>query len=236
MAEEFVNYKSFNDKAVAMELYEKLRQEGVPVEWESSVGIFDVSFANDEFMHLYYVKLRKQDFERADAILMEFVKQKNEKPKEGYYLYSFSNEELIDVLKNPLEWNEYDRYWAGRLLQERNIAVREEEFAYTKTENIDELRKPWKASKIWLLLPLVLFSWALYTVYFFPAALCIFIGAYIAFSKKTLPNGDRVRAFSDDNWFLGILVMVAGILFTTFCMLFYFDVIPIEWIFWPSLW
>lgn len=236
MAEEFVNYKSFNDKAVAIELYEKLRQEGLTVEWESSVGIFDASFANDEFMHLYYVKLRKQDFERANVIMMERVKQKNERPKEGYYLYSFTTTELLDVIRDPLEWNEYDRYWAGRLLQERDVEVKEEEFTQIKTVDIDSMKKPWKLDRVWLLLPLVLIILGLYFLHFYFAIGCILIGGYIGFSKKTLPDGDRIRAFSANDRFWGKIVMITGAVFTLFLYLIRFEIVPDDWIVWPTWW
>jgi hypothetical protein len=231
MAKEFVNYKSFNDKAVAIELYDKLNREGLQVEWESSVGIFDASFANDEFMHLYYVKLRKEDFSKADAIMMQLLSENNEPPPHDYYLFSFTNKELIDVLKNPDEWNEYDRFWAGKLLQEKSVHVREEEIVQAKTKRLEDLKKPWKLDKVWLLLPGVLLSWGFYYLYFLATIGCIFLGMYITYSKKTMPDGDRVIAFSPEDRSLGKIVMIVSAIITTLIFLIIFGVIEL-----PSFW
>ncbi|MEI9912163.1 MAG: hypothetical protein WDO71_22420 [Bacteroidota bacterium] len=65
IAEQLIKYRSFNDKALATELYQKLTEEGVPVAWEDTEGYFDASFSNNEFLNIYYIKLRQQDFKKS---------------------------------------------------------------------------------------------------------------------------------------------------------------------------
>ena len=70
MIGQFIKYRSFNDKALAIELYQNLSADGIPVAWEDTEGFFDASFANNEFLNIYYIKLRQEDFKKADEILM----------------------------------------------------------------------------------------------------------------------------------------------------------------------
>ena len=68
MADEFVTYKSFNDKVIATELCAQLTVNSIPFKWESTEGFFDVTFANNEILNHYYVKLRPADFKKADEL------------------------------------------------------------------------------------------------------------------------------------------------------------------------
>ncbi|MEI9945274.1 MAG: hypothetical protein WDN26_13795 [Chitinophagaceae bacterium] len=137
----FVKYKTFNDKALATELCRVLSENNIPFEWEGSEGFFDMSFANNDILNLYHVKLLTTDFEKADALLEKIMVENIERPTDDYYLYSFSVEELKDILKAPLEWNEFDRYWAKRLLAEKGIEAPAEKLSEAKVKQSDELRK-----------------------------------------------------------------------------------------------
>ena len=101
MADTFITYRSFNDKAFAVELFNKLKGEGIPVVWEDSERYFDVSFSYNEMLNMYYIKLRQDDFKKADDILSRLVKEDSGKISDDYYLYSFSDDELKDILKKP---------------------------------------------------------------------------------------------------------------------------------------
>ena len=225
MTEKFIKYKSFNDKALATELYSKLSNEGILVDWEDTEGYFDSSFANNEFLNLYYVKLRQQDFKKADEILVKSVSESTDQPAEDYYLFSFTNDELIDVLKKPDEWNEFDCYWAEKILDQRGVQVRQEVLLETKNERLAELKRPWKLDKIWIICAIALWLTAFWFIHIYAAVAVIFIGGYISLSKKTMPDGQRVKAFSRADRLLGKIVLIAGIALALFISLQYYGFI-----------
>ena len=99
-------------------------KQAYPVAWEDTEGFFDVTFANNEILHLYYVKLKQEDFEKADELLMNSVLESDQQPIGDYYLFSFSTDELIDVLKNPDEWNAFDLYWARKILSSKSVELK----------------------------------------------------------------------------------------------------------------
>lgn len=225
MGGKFVKYRSFNDKSLATELYQALSEAGIPVAWEDTEGFFDVTFANNEILHLYYIKIKQEDFKKADELLMNSVIESDQQPIGDYYLFSFSNEELTDVLKSPDEWNAFDLYWARKILTSKGIEINEEELSRVKTKRIEELKKPWILDKLWLFCAFSLWIVGLWFIHIYAAAAVIFISGYISFSKKTMPDGQRVMAFSDTDRLSGKIFLVAGTALTIFILLQYYGVI-----------
>lgn len=225
MAGKLIKYRSFNDKSLATELYQKLTVDGIPVAWEDTEGFFDASFANNEFLNIYYIKLRQEDFKRADEILMRSVSESKEEPVGDYYLLSFSNEELMDVLKKPDEWNEFDRYWAKKILEKKGIDIKLEDLEQARLQRLAELKHPWTLDKLWIICAIALWVAAFWFIHVFAAVAVIFIGGYIALSKKTMPDGQRVKAFSAGDRLIGKFVLAAGLLLTLFIMMQYYAVI-----------
>lgn len=60
---------------------------------------------------------------------------------DDYYLHSFSDDELKNILKKPDKWNELGYYWVNKTLNERDTKITEETLKKVKTERIKELRK-----------------------------------------------------------------------------------------------
>lgn len=225
MNEQLIKYRSFNDKALATELYQKLAQEGIPVVWEDTEGFFDASFANYEFLNVYYIKLKREDFKRADEILMLSVSESKDEPVGDYYLLSFSNDELMDVLRKPDEWNEFDRYWAKKILDKKGIEVDQEKLEQVRAERLTELKEPWSLDKLWIICAIALWVAAFWFIHIYIAVAVVFIGAYIALSKKTMPDGQRVKAFSTGDRVIGKIVLVMGILLVLFILMQYYAII-----------
>lgn len=212
MKSRFIKYRSFNDKSVATELYRQLREAGIPVQWESTEGLFDVSFTSNDILQIYYIKLRQEDFQRADRILMDSVEQTEQQPIGDYYLFSFSDQELLEVLQQPEDWNAFDQYWAKKLLRARGVAWDEQMIEVARAKRFAEMKKPWIADKIWLLLAFTGLIAGLGLLHFPIIGCVIFLGIYIGFSKKTLPDGERVMAFSKTDRRLGKLTLVLAII------------------------
>jgi hypothetical protein len=225
MAGKFVKYRSYNDKVLAIELYQKLANAGIPAAWEDTEGYFDASFSNNEFLNLYYIKLRPEDFKKADELLMNTVVENSQEPVSDYYLFSFSSDELLDVLRKPDEWNEFDLYWAKKILTTRGVEIKPEELERAKTERLAELKQPWNLDKLWIISAVALWMAALWFIHIYLAVAVIFLGSYISFSKKTMPDGQRVKAFSDTDRLLGKIVLIAGIILAIFILMQYYGVI-----------
>lgn len=222
MTTKFVRYRTFNDKAIATQLCETLSNNQIPFEWESTEGFFDASFANNDILNLYYVKIRPEDFAKVDQLLMNSVVEDKQEPVGDYYLFSFSNDELLEVVYKPYEWNEFDLYWARKILAARGVEIKAEHIEEAKKEELKKIKKPWELGKAWVFCALAAGVFSLFILHVFWSLAVFFVGLYIAFGKRTTPDGERIYAFSENDRFYGKLCMVVGAVLSLYILSRYF--------------
>ena len=127
MTDNYASFKTFNDKETAEDFSEVLKEYGIEFSIEEDVLEFDPTYANNELDKDYHIIIRQADFDKArKAYEAYFTKQLHNAPPD-YYLFSFSDEELKDILAKPDEWGTFDYLLADKILQDRGIAVSETE-------------------------------------------------------------------------------------------------------------
>lgn len=99
MKEEFVTFEKFNNESIAIDFGSLLNKNKIDFLIENISINFDPILSNNEFGKEYCVKIKKDDFEKANDILREKAKKEINEIQDDYYLLSFSNEELIDVIE-----------------------------------------------------------------------------------------------------------------------------------------
>jgi len=145
----FIQYRCFNDPALAKELIATLEANSIPYQQEDNTSTFDLTFSNNALTQEYIIKLRGADFDKANEVLKLLAEKELSEVSEDHYLYSFTNDELIDIVKKPDEWNSLDYQLAQKLLKERGIEVNVESI---KQERIEELSKPDTSQKPWVII------------------------------------------------------------------------------------
>lgn len=188
---EFLTYQKFNDKNLAEDLTSVLAKEGIEFVFEDDTPHFDVSFANNETDKTYLVKLKSIDFKRVDDILTELSTNQIIDADPDHYLFDFSNEELKELLLKSDEWSKYDFLLAQKILKDRGQTIDDSNLALLKNQRIEELAKPEKSQRLSVI--------AGYVFAFFGGLIGIFIGVHLYSHKKTLPNGERVYSYSDQD-------------------------------------
>ena len=66
--EEFLTFQKFNDKEALLELETLFNDNNIEYLIEDASANFDPSFANSELSKEFRIKLKKQDFEKADNL------------------------------------------------------------------------------------------------------------------------------------------------------------------------
>lgn len=69
MESSFIQYRCFNDPALAVELTDTLESHSIPFIQEDNSSHFNLTFTENALTKEYIVKLKAEDFERADEIL-----------------------------------------------------------------------------------------------------------------------------------------------------------------------
>ncbi len=200
----YLTFQRFSDKDAASELIEILKQHDIDFVLEDSSASFDPTFADSEAKE-YKVKLKKENFEKADKLLLQLASQQIDKVEKDYYLFEFTDEELIEIITKPDEWSKFDYLLAQKLLKDRGKEIKPEVAETIKRQRLQELGKPEEGQRSWILLG--------YISALLGGLLGIFIGHHLRYHKKTLPNGDRVFAYTVADRDHGFNIFLIGIVF-----------------------
>lgn len=117
-------YRTYQDPALADELTAFLTLHQIPFQQKNSAHLFDVSFSNNPLLQSYTVLLRKEDFEKVNELLNETAGAAISGIPTGHYLHTFTDEELIEIVKKPDEWNAHDVHRAMHLLEAKKYKNR----------------------------------------------------------------------------------------------------------------
>lgn len=199
-------YRKFIYKDDALELIKILEENHIPYELANNSSQLDSSFGGDINTKQFELKIQKEDFEEVEKLEEELVKVDVENAEEDYYLFDYSDEELIEIVTKKEEWNKFDYLLAQRILKQRGKEINPELLKVINKQRIDSLSRQ-EESPTWLII-------IGYTAACLGGFLGIFIGGYLMYYKKALPNGDRMYGFGkkDRNHGQNILIL-SGVAF-----------------------
>lgn len=96
------------------------------------------------------VKIKSEDFELVNNILKEEELKNVDAIDKDYYLFRFTDDELMDVLIKADEWNAFDVVLARKLLAERGKIISDEAILAIHKKRIEELKKPDAPQTFWI--------------------------------------------------------------------------------------
>jgi len=211
MEPEFITYQKFNDAALAAELTDLLQRHNIKYVMEEQSLTFNPTFVlNDELSMEYAVKISSDDFEMVNKIVAEEESANVDEVEKDYYLFDFSDEELMEIIATADEWSAFDNQLARKILADRGKPVTDKVLLELNEKRIDELKEPEPPQTTWIIVG--------YMAALIGGLLGIFIGWYLATYKKTLPNGERVYGYSIHDrqqglriFFLSIIIFAIAI-------------------------
>ncbi len=208
----FFTFKSFSKEEDLLEFAEFLKEQNVEFELENNSLLFDPSFVNNDLSKDYRIKLRKPDFEKVNSLLNEISEQQMDDVDEDYYLFTFSNEELLEILSQQDKWGNFDYVLARKILAERGINMTREQIDDINKRRTEELSQPEESQRNWII--------AGYLFSFLGGVIGIFIGRHLMSHKKTLPDGSNIFAYSASDREHGKYIFILGILLSLFWIAF----------------
>jgi hypothetical protein len=218
MKPEFITYQKFDDVELANVLSEQLESHGIAYFVEEESLTFNVSFAlNDPFAKEYAVKIKSEDFEKVNQLLKKDEENNVENVDKSYYLFSFTNDELMEVITKADEWSPFDFVLARKLLNDKGVIINEEVLSTIKEKRIEELKVPEASQPVWVMLGYIIALSGI-ALPFFMSAIGLFIGWHLSTHKKTLPDGERVYGYNETDrkhgkriFYIGIVVFVLSL-------------------------
>jgi hypothetical protein len=205
-------FKIFNDRETAEDFAEVLGAENISYFIEEDALSFDPSYANNPLNKDYAVKIAAGDFENATRAYENYFNALVNKADPDYYLFKFSDEELLDIIAKPDEWGSFDYTLAQNILKQRGIKISQEEKEQFKADRLIELAVPATEKRSMIV------GYYVASVLFFPVG--IIIGWIWGYSKKQLPNGEKIHAYDANTQMHGRRLFVIGIVLLVVSVLY----------------
>lgn len=202
MQPQLATFKRFPDAIQAKELEQLLKDKNIPCEYlEVSSGL-DSSFSG-QFSKEHVIKVFPDDFEKATQIVEELAAQWANDVPADYYLFSFTNEELQDLVRKKFEWSEFDYQLAKKLLAERGVVVDEAAMEKEYKQQVSEIAAPEKLDDSWVVMGYVASVLG---------GISIFRTVVILTSKKDLPDGRTVYSYKESDRVHARLMLVISVI------------------------
>ncbi len=208
--EQYEVFKSFYSEEEAATMLELLSDNNINAKIEKTRVIIDKLITGDDLDTSIHLKIKPADFQRASRVIDELIEKNIAAIEEDHYLYSFSNDELMETINKPDEWSNQDHILAKKILADRGVSFSENEINAKKAERLAAIAKPEKAKTSTLVIS--------YIMAVILPVFALLLSLYMLTAKKILPDGNKVNVFdtkSRDHW-LAIVIISAAMTITLF--------------------
>ncbi|MFY7739373.1 MAG: hypothetical protein ACOVQC_02545 [Flavobacterium sp.] len=201
-------FKKYSSIEQAQDVVTVLNSNEIETEIGNNIPPVDSLLTGNNITPEYEIKIKISDFEKANKVLQSIAEDQINQVDKDYYLFSFSDKELYDIILKQDEWNEFDYSLAKKLLSERGKSIDEELIILLKKQRLQDLAKPEENQKPWII--------AGYIFALLGGFLGIIIGYVLMTSKKNLPNGQRVYSYTTDDRQQGKMIFYIGLVMLPF--------------------
>lgn len=203
MSQTYVTFKKYPDAKQAQALQQFLIENGIECTFKDTSPSTGAAISGD-FMREYEVQLHPENFEQAETLLEKQAEGMIADLPEDYYLLTFTDEELHDVVMKHDEWSEFDYLLARKLLEERGKTIDETSLKQLRKQRLEDLAKPEKDQTFWVVMG--------YFLAILGGLFGIITGYVLLTSQKTLPNGQMVHTYSKRDRMHGKNILIVGLI------------------------
>jgi len=198
----YLTFKKFPDVQSARGLQHFLIDNGIECVLADTSAQLGSAMAG-ELNKEYEVQLKQEDFERAEKLIEAYAEKQIDDLPDDYYLLTFTDEELYEVVLKHDEWSEFDYVLARRLLSERGKTIDEAEIKKLREQRIEDLSQPEGNQQGWVI--------AGYVLGLLGGFFGVITGYVLLTAKKTLPNGQVVPMYSTSDRRHGKTILILSI-------------------------
>ena len=141
MAAHFRTFQQFNDPGLASAIAEKLEAQQIECVVEKVKPLLEPGFFRNPVEQTIYLKVRADDLNEAHKALEEHYRRHLQDVDPDYYLFSFTDVELLDIIAKPDEWGHFDYVLARALLADRGLDIPDETVEQMKQQRQRQLAK-----------------------------------------------------------------------------------------------
>ncbi len=202
--EQLVQLAKFDNAPEAEELQSFLKEKGVESKIEDVTPSVDLTFQGNSLGNEVLVKVNVQDFDKAEELLEGRAARDIKNIPDDYYLFQFSDEELMEVIEKADEWSNIDHQLALQIFKSKGREFTKEELEGYRNKRIEESQQLDQAHPFWIFFG------------FFSAA-CgglfgIWIGMYYWQSKSRDLEGSKFYSYNKSMRKTGMIMATFGFL------------------------
>jgi hypothetical protein len=216
---QFLVFRRFNTAEQAGEIITLLQEHNIPVQYEQEVRLVDNMYGGQNFDPPHLVRVPGGYFTKANDLLKNQLTVSLDDVEPDYYLLSFTKEELKDVILKKDEWGDYDYALAKKLLEKQGITYTPEQLKEMGHSRLKTLAKPQDLPSVLVIIgfcsPVLIFAPVPSSPVF--SFIGFFIGGFVLLTKKTLPDGARIPAFTAKAKGQAKWMMITGVILTALC-------------------
>ena len=210
MATDFFVFKKFPSVDSSREIINLLEANNIECHFHDDTLVY-IKTINNTVELGCTLSIKSQDFDKANSVLEKYYLNEIETVDKSYYLYEFTNDELIQIMDKPFDWGEFDFHLSKIILKERGIEISDDYIEEQKKQKIKELSKIEKVPTYSLVMG--------YVCSFFVPPYSILKGILILHNGNILPNGKKVYSHSESDrkhaktfLTIGIIVLIISVL------------------------
>ena len=135
----FKTFQTFNDPGLASAIADRLKAQRIVCLVEKVEPLLEPSFFRNTVEQNILLKVRAADLDRAHRVLEEYYEHQLQDVDPNYYLFSFTDIELLDIIAKPDEWGHFDYVLARELLAKRGLPIPDETIRQMKQQRLRQL-------------------------------------------------------------------------------------------------
>jgi hypothetical protein len=199
---EFKTFMSLTDSSVAEEMIQILKVNKIAFKIQDTSKDFDATFANNTAQDSILIMLNPNDFDKASRILDENMQFNINEIDSLHPLFSFTIDELKDVVKNYDEWHPLDVKLAKHLLKKESITVEDSEIIEKQLQKEIKAQQPEKSNSLTLIMG--------YGFCIMGGLAGIGIAIFLLTGKRTMTDGSKKYIYSKSDRVHGVYMLIAG--------------------------
>ncbi|WP_395058314.1 hypothetical protein [Flavobacterium sp.] len=193
---------SLTDSSVAEEMIQILKVNKIAFKIQDTSKDFDATFANNTAQDSILIMLNPNDFDKASRILDENMQFNINEIDPLHPLFSFTIDELKDVVKNYDEWHPLDVKLAKHLLKKESITVEDSEIIDKQLQKEIKAQLPEKSNSLTLIMG--------YGFCIMGGLAGIGIAIFLLTGKSTMTDGSKKYIYSKSDRAHGVYMLIAG--------------------------
>ncbi|MEN9335445.1 MAG: hypothetical protein RLZZ500_432 [Bacteroidota bacterium] len=200
---EYKTFMSFPNLSQADAVIALLNENSISYKVQDTSKDFDVTFSIDSSKNAFLIMLLETDFDKANQLIEDKIPIDTRTFYSTHPFYTFTIDELTEVVKNYDEWFPADVKLAKELLSNQHIEVAQETIQQQQKQKLLQSQQPEKSSLLTLAMG--------YTFCIFGGIAGIGIALYLLLGKRKLSNGEKVYVFSKNDRNHGLAMLILGL-------------------------